>query len=93
MLSCRQFLLTGVRTTRARSVAIALEPFLPGLVAPPCELFRYTLPTAEVHLVRCLPIKRCMWKDFIMFANVPANESSHRRQSVQRVEAQPLMSK
>ena len=69
--SGRQLLLTAARTTRARSLATALDPFLPGLVAPPCELVRYTLPTAKVDLVRRLSIKGCMRKDFVVFAHVP----------------------
>ena len=73
---CRQLLLTAVRTTRTRSLAIALEPFLPGLVAPPCEFVRYFLPTAKVDLARRLPIECSMWQDFVMFANVPTDEPS-----------------
>jgi hypothetical protein len=69
--SGRQLFLTGARTTRARSLAIALEPFLPGLVAPPCELVRHTLPAAKLDLVRRLPIEGCMRKDFVVLVHVP----------------------
>jgi len=67
--SRRQFLVTVARTTRARSLAIALEPFLPGFVAPPCELVRYTLPTAKVDLLRRLPLEGSTRNHFVVLAH------------------------
>ncbi len=71
------------------AVAIAIEPFLPGFVAPPCELVVYTVPTAEAHLVRYLLVESGMRWRFVVLDHVPTDQLSYGCDVVQQC-AEPL---